>query len=70
MTTFTNQSKSTTVFTRPNKSVTSFGNQNKTSTNSLLLLENGFYMLQENADKIILEQSIPTTTSWVNQSKS
>ena len=37
---------------------------------SALLLENGFYLLQETGDKILLEESASTATIWGNITKS
>ena len=69
MATFTNQSKSSTTFANQSKSSTTFANQSRITTEDFLLLEDGGYMLQENGDKIILEQSVATYTNWANQTK-
>lgn len=60
MSTFTGQTKSSTPMWTPASKSLVFG---------FILLENGFYMLLENAGKIILEQS-GTPVSWTAQTKS
>ena len=67
-TSFSNTSKNSTTFTNTSKSSTSFGNQDKSKIYDFLLLEDGGYLLQENGDKIILEQSTGILT-WANATK-
>jgi len=38
--------------------------------NESLLLETNFYLLQENSDRLVLEQSIPGSITWYTATKS
>lgn len=51
------------------KSSVTLGTISKTQIEDFILLENGFYMLQESGNKIILEQSILHPVAPSNVSK-
>ena len=52
-----------------NKTNSTWGSRNRSLVNDLLLQEDGFYLLTENGDRIILEQSIPSLPNWNNRTK-
>lgn len=66
MSTWTGLNKNTSTWTGITKNTSAWTGTNKTlSSNSFLLLENGFYILQEDgSSKIILEQSSPGPLTW------
>ncbi len=57
------------VINTPKSSITITMNT-KSQIEDFLLLENGFYMLQESGSKIILEQSVLHPVPPINTSKS
>lgn len=70
MTAWTPLSKHTSSFSNTSKHASSFANVAKSATNSLLLLEDGFYLLLETSDKMILEQSVASyVPSYTNITK-
>lgn len=71
MSTFLNLSKNSATAVNQRKNVASFSNLSKTAgLNSFLLMEDGFCILLETLDKIILEQSNPVGISYSNLAKS
>lgn len=71
MSTFLNLSKNSATAVNQSKNVASFSNLSKTAgLNSFLLMEDGFCILLETLDKIILEQSNPVGISYSNLAKS
>lgn len=69
MATFTNQAKNSATWANISKNVASWANQIKTLSYSFLLLENGGFLLQENGDKLILEQSSASEPTFTNMVK-
>lgn len=71
MSTFLNLSKNSATAVNQSKNVASFSKLSKTAgLNSFLLMEDGFCILLETLDKIILEQSNPVGISYSNLAKS
>ncbi len=58
------------MVTNISKSTVTLGTISKTQVEDFVLLENGFYMLQESGSKIILEQSLLHPVIPSNVSKS
>lgn len=67
---WTNQTKNTATYTDRTKNSSTYTNQSKSvSGYDYLLKEDNGFLLQETGDKIILDQSSTSSTSWTNQSK-
>lgn len=66
MTTFTNQSKNSTSATNQAKNTTTFTNLVRDIVAYFILLEDSFYLLQENGGKLIIYTE---NTPYINQVK-
>lgn len=67
--TYTLGTKHSSSASRPTKHSSSYSDQGKTLINSFLLKEDGFYLLLETGDKIILDQNIPSPQTYITQTK-
>ncbi len=70
MTTWNNEAKNSSVYGNLSKNVSSFVNMAKTFFEQFLLKQDGGHLLLQSGGRIILEQSVPVTDTWSNQSKS
>jgi hypothetical protein len=64
-TTYTERTKPSTSWTERTKPSTIWAERSE----NVLLTEDGFYLLQENNNLILLENSAPISTSWTERTK-